>query len=95
MEEVREINLWAVDGLLPTLTVLLDLDASEARARRNTTGTEPDRMEREKIEYFEATRQAFLKLASNEPDRFFVVDAAQSVETMQAQIRARVNAILG
>jgi dTMP kinase len=95
MDEVREINLWAVDGLLPTLTVLLDLDASEARARRNTTGTEPDRMEREKIEYFEATRQAFLKLASNEPDRFFVVDASQSVENMQAQIRARVNSVLG
>jgi len=95
MQEVRNISLWAVDGLLPNLTVLLDLDAESARARRNTTGQEPDRLEREKIEYFEATRQAFLQLAEAEPDRFFVVSAAQTVDAMQAQIRARVNQLLG
>lgn len=95
MEDVRSVNVWATDGLLPHLTVLLDLDAAAARARRNTTGAEPDRMEREKIEYFEATRQAFLQLAEGEPDRFFVVDANQSVDAMQAQIQARVNQLLG
>ncbi|MEN9715868.1 MAG: hypothetical protein RJA35_1335 [Actinomycetota bacterium] len=95
MEDVRNISIWATDGLLPHLTVLLDLDAVSARARRSTTGTEPDRMEREKIEYFEATRQAFLSLAEAEPDRFFVVDANQSVDAMQAQIRSRVNQLLG
>jgi dTMP kinase len=95
MEDVRGISIWATGGLLPNLTILLDLDAASARARRNTTGQEPDRLEREKIEFFEATRQAFLQLASNEPDRFLVIDASQTVEQMQAQIRARVNTILG
>ena len=95
MEEIRGISIWATGGLLPNLTILLDLDAASARARRNTTGQEPDRLEREKIEFFEATRQAFLQLASNEPDRFLVVDASQTVEQMQAQIRARVNTVLG
>jgi dTMP kinase len=95
MEDVRNISIWATDGLLPNLTVLLDLDAASARARRNQTGQEPDRMEREKIEYFEATRQAFLALAQAEPERFFVVDANQDVAAMQSQIRARVNSILG
>jgi dTMP kinase len=95
MQEVREVNLWAVGGLLPNLTVLLDLEATSARARRNKTGDAPDRIESEKTEYFEATRRAFLELASAEPERFFVVDAAQSVEQMQAQIRARVNQLLG
>jgi len=95
MDDVRRINLWAVDGLLPQLTVLLDLDAASARARRNQTGEAPDRLESEKIEYFEATRQAFLQLAENEPERFFVVSAAQSVAAMQAQIRARINQLLG
>jgi dTMP kinase len=95
MEDVRGISIWATGGLLPNLTILLDLDAASARARRNTTGQEPDRLEREKIEFFEATRQAFLKLASDEPDRFLVIDASQTVEQMQAQIRARVNTVLG
>jgi len=95
MEDIRGISIWATGGLLPNLTILLDLDAASARARRNTTGQEPDRLEREKIEFFEATRQAFLQLASNEPDRFLVIDASQTVEQMQAQIRARVNTVLG
>lgn len=93
--EVRHINLWAVENLLPHLTVLLDLDASTARSRRDSTGTEPDRLEREKLEFFEATRAAYLELAKNEPDRFLVIDASQTVEQMQAQIRARVNTLLG
>lgn len=95
MDDVRSINLWAVDNLIPNLTVLLDLDAQSARARRDTTGQEPDRLEREKVEYFEATRQAFLALAEAEPDRFFVVDAGQSAATMAAQIWARVEHLLG
>lgn len=95
MDEVREVNLWAVGGLLPNLTILLDLDATSARQRRNKTGEAPDRIEQEKLEYFEATRAAFLKLASNEPERFFVVDAAQTVDQMQAQIRARLDQHLG
>ena len=62
--EVRGISVWAVDGLLPDVTFLLDLDASAARARREQTGQEPDRLEREKIDFFEAVRAEFLKLAA-------------------------------
>jgi dTMP kinase len=94
-EDVRHMSIWAVEGLLPKLTILLDLDAASARARRNNTGQEPDRLEQEKIEFFEATRQAFLAMASAEPERFLVIDANQTVEQMQAQIRARVNTLLG
>ncbi len=92
--EVRNISLWAVEGLLPDLTVLLDLDASAALSRRNQTGTEPDRLEREKVEFFEAVRQSYLKLAAAEPERFLIVDASQSIEAMQEQIRERVKALL-
>lgn len=92
--EVRNISLWAVEGLLPDLTILLDLEASAAFSRRNQTGTEPDRLEREKVEFFEAVRQSYLKLASAEPERFLVVDASQTIEAMQQQIRERVKALL-
>jgi dTMP kinase len=92
--EVRDLSLWAVGGLLPQLTVLLDLPAEEARSRRNNSGTEPDRLEREKIEFFETVRSAYLDLAKAEPERFLVVDASVSVEEMQAQIRARVSGLI-
>jgi len=95
MDEVRHINVWATGGLLPNLTILLDLDAAAARSRRQATGTSEDRIEQAKLEFFEATRMAFLKLAQAEPERFLVIDANQSIQQMQAQIRARLTTILG
>jgi dTMP kinase len=94
-DDVRAISMFAVEGLLPDLTILLDLDAASAAARRNTTGEAPDRLEREKIEFFEAVRQAYLDMAAAEPKRWLVIDARQTVEAMQAQIRSRVAELLG
>ena len=88
VSEVRNISLWAVDNLIPDLTVLLDLDAQAAIQRRNKTGTEPDRLEREKVDFFERARSQYLDLA-REP-RFLVVDATLSIHEIQEQIRARV-----
>jgi dTMP kinase len=93
--EVRDLSMWAIQGLLPPLTVLLDLDAASAVARRAKTGDAPDRLEREKVEFFEAVRACYLELAAAEPDRFLVVDARLSVDEIQAQIRARVDELLG
>jgi dTMP kinase len=88
VEEVRNISLWAVDNLIPDLTVLLDLDAQAAIQRRNKTGTEPDRLEREKVDFFERARSQYLELAKE--SRFLVVDATLSIDEIQEQIRARV-----
>lgn len=88
VEEVRNISLWAVDNLIPDLTVLLDLDAQAAIQRRNKTGTEPDRLEREKVDFFERARAQYLELAKE--SRFLVVDATLSIDEIQEQIRARV-----
>jgi len=94
-EQVRDLSLFAVDGLLPQLTVLLDLDANKAAARRSNTGAEPDRLERAKNGFFEAVRESYLKMAAAEPSRWLVLDAEQSVDSMQQQIRERVQGLLG
>lgn len=86
--QVRDISLWAVDNLLPDLTILLDLTAEQAILRRNKTGVEPDRLEQEKVEFFERAREQYLELAK-EP-RFLVIDANLSVDEIQQQIRTRV-----
>ena len=74
--------------------MLLDLDPATARTRRDETGTEPDRLEREKIDFFTAVRSGYLELAANEPERILVVDATKSREEIQQLIRARVAELL-
>ena len=94
LTEVRDLSLWAVDNLLPDLTVLLDLDAEAASIRRGQTGAEPDRLEREKISFFEAARETYKKLAAAEPNRFHLVDAAQDPESIWKQIQPRLDTLL-
>lgn len=93
-KEIRDLSLWATNGLLPALTVLLDLDPEAAKERRDQTGTEPDRLEREKIDFFAAVRACYLELATNEPNRFLVVDATLSRDAIQQMIRTRVAELL-
>ena len=93
-DEVRNISVWAVDGLLPDLTVLLDLEAGKAAKRRENTGQEPDRLELEKQEFFEAVRSEYLKLAEAEPNRFLVISAEGTPEEIFAQIQAKLDELL-
>lgn len=93
VEDVRNISLWAVDNLVPDLTVLLDLSAQKAIERRAKTGTEPDRLEREKVEFFERAREEYLAMAKKE-SRFLLISAELEVDEIQRQIRERVSALL-
>lgn len=94
-DEIRNISLWAVDGLLPDLTVLVDLDPEIAAERRKGTGQEADRLEREKIDFFQAVRDEFLKLAAAEPERFLVVDATQTPDQIFVHISKKLDELLG
>ena len=93
-DEVRNISIWAVDGLLPELTILLDLDAAKASKRRENTGQEADRLESEKLEFFEAVRAEFLKLAKAEPTRFLVVDAEAAPVEIFEHISSKLDELL-
>jgi dTMP kinase len=74
--------------------VLLDLDAETAVARRAKTGSAPDRLEREKVEFFEKVRSCYLELAAAEAERFLVIDATETIEGIQLRIRDRVAQLL-
>ncbi|GAA3875638.1 hypothetical protein GCM10022381_17930 [Leifsonia kafniensis] len=93
--EVRDLSLWAAEGLLPDLTILLDLDETVARGRLDAANKRFDRLEAEKNEFHARVRAAFLELAEAEQTRFLVTDAAAPVETIAAIVRARVAALLG
>lgn len=93
-DEVRHISLWATEGLLPHLTVLLDLDPALGRERLDASRTRYDRLEAEEAAFHERVRAAYLELAAAEPERFLVLDATRPVDELQASIRDRVSALL-
>ncbi|MBV0895500.1 dTMP kinase [Microbacterium sp. NC79] len=88
--EVRDLSLWAAEGALPDVTVLLDIDPVIARQRLDAADKPFDRLEAEKLEFHTRVRDAYLALAAAEPERFIVVDAQQSVDKIADQIRTRV-----
>ena len=89
-QEVRDLSLWAAEGLLPDLTVLLDLDPAAARDRLDAEDKPFDRLEAEKEAFHQAVRSEFLASAAAEPERFLVVDASRSPEEIARVIRERV-----
>ena len=93
--DVRELSLWATGGLLPDLTVLLDLDPGAARARLDADDKPFDRLEAEKTEFHERVRSAFLTLAEAEPERFLVLDATQPADALAERVREAVASRLG
>lgn len=93
-DEVRGLSLWATEGALPDLTVLLDLDAAAARARLDADDKPFDRMEAQRDDFHTRVREAYLALAAAEPERFFVLDATLPPEELHDAVRARVAGIV-
>jgi dTMP kinase len=93
-EEVRELSLWATEGLLPHVTILLDLDEATGKERLAEARTKYDRLEAEEAEFHGRAREAYLALAAAEPGRFLVVDATRPVDQIAEVIRDRVAPLL-
>ncbi|HAM26770.1 MAG TPA: dTMP kinase [Microbacteriaceae bacterium] len=92
--EVRDLSLWATEGFVPDLTILLDLDETIGRERLDDARTRYDRLEAEKDDFHARVRASYLELAAAEPDRFLVLSATDSIESLAAAIRARVQSLL-
>ena len=92
--EIRALSLWAAEGALPDLTVLLDLDPARARARLDADDKPFDRLEAEREDFHSRVRDAFWTLAADEPERFLVVDASQPPASISAALQARVIPLL-
>ncbi|MEP6482693.1 MAG: dTMP kinase [Rhodoglobus sp.] len=92
-DQVRDVSLAAAGGLLPDLTVLLDLDATTAKQRMGER-TKFDRLEAEKSDFHATVRAAYLALAAEEPQRFLVVDASEPVDLIAEIVQQRVQPML-
>ena len=77
-------------GLLPGLTLLLDVDVAVGRARASSRDLFPDRIESEHDDFFQRVRGVFRQRAAQDPGRFALVDAAQSQVRVAADVVACV-----
>ncbi|GAA1993521.1 dTMP kinase [Kitasatospora viridis] len=86
--EVARISRWATGGLVPDLTVVLDVDPAQARERFTEA---LDRLENEPVEFHARVRAGFLALAAADPARYLVVDASKSPALVTTAIRHRLD----
>ena len=92
LEMVKKINTTATGGLRPDLTILLDLSIEDGLVRK--IGEKLDRFEQEDINFHRKVREGYLKLANEEPERWLVIDAMQSRESISKRIYERVKSLL-
>src|SRR4051812_28239230 len=88
-EIVATLNAFAVGDTRPDVTFILDIDVETARARmlrRVRPVAVKDRMEEEPIEFYERVCQGYRELAQREPNRFILIDGAQSPDAIEQQI---------
>lgn len=82
-QEIHDLNLWAVGGLVPDQTIVVDIPTAEGRRRR---GDVHDRLEAEADEFHEAVRAHFLAMAQGNPQRYVVVDGLAAPEDIHDQV---------
>jgi dTMP kinase len=92
LQLLRRLNDMASQGIRPDLTLLLDcpveigLSRSAQRSQMGA-GQSEDRFEREKLEFHERIRAGFLELARTDPDRFRIINAAESARAVTEEIK--------
>lgn len=85
-EKIAQLETWVQGDLRPNLTIVLDapIDVGRSRAGRRSA---PDRIEKEKDEFFQRVRDCYRQLAQRYPHRIALVDASLPLEQVQTQIK--------
>jgi dTMP kinase len=89
--QIGKLSRWATQGLVPDLTVVLDVDPALGRLRR---GDEQDRLESEPDAFHVRVRERFRHLARQAPSRYVLVDGDADPEVIAAQVRERLVSLL-
>lgn len=88
------LEKWIQGDLYPDLTLLLDAPVSVGMARIESRG-DKDRIEQEKTEFFQRVREAYLARAKQFPNRFVIIRANESLESVQVQIQESLDRLTG
>ena len=93
-DDIRKLSEWATEGLTPDLTILLDIDPREARARMLGERAALDRLESLDLSFHEQVRAQYLAQAAAAPQRYLVVDVSEPVDVVAERIRNRTAELL-
>ena len=89
LEQVRALVKYATGGLVPDLTVLLDVDVEEG-LRRKKKDNEWNRLDAYTVEFHQRVHVGYLDMVRAEPDRWVVVDAGRTWEEVQEELRMTI-----
>ena len=101
-QHLTMLNQWAIAGLQPDLTILMDIDPVIGLARTkprvveqtSLTVSPEDRFEQEGIQFHRLVNAGFLKLAQAEPNRFVTIDASQDINTIHHAVWEAVSGVI-
>lgn len=95
MDEVASINAFAIDGVMPQLTLLFDVrpEVGLARIHRHD-GREVNRLDLEDLSFHQKVREGYLKLAQSHKERIVVIDAEQHQENVYEEVLAQIAKVL-
>lgn len=91
LDALRAITAFATRGVIPDLTLYLDVPPEVGLQRRAHSGEALNRLDREALAFHQRVRAGYLELAQAEPARWRVIDATGSLDAVQAALRAQVH----
>jgi dTMP kinase len=91
VDDLWQVGDYTVAGVVPDLTVVFDMPADRATAR--LTG-KPDRMESQGEAFHRRVREGFLAEARQQPQRIVVIDAGQSMDQVESEVRRAVEPLI-
>jgi len=94
LQSLHDINRLATSGVMPDLTILLDIPVEEVARRKAGLGGPNDRMENAGRRFFERVRNGYLDLAKKDHKRFSVIDGTEPLKTVARSIWLVVEARL-
>ena len=86
LEIIGHINLLATAGLLPSITIFLDLAAEEIENRRQSRNRSRDRMEQSGTDFYKIIREGYFKIAEKDKRRFKVINASKNVMEIHEEV---------
>lgn len=92
VERIEALEKWLLPHLKPNLTILFDAPAQIGLERAKHRGAQ-DRIEQEKIDFFERVREGYLQRMQQDKKRFRLIDATQSLENVQVELKKILNEI--
>ncbi len=90
LEQVKALVKYATGGLVPDLTVLLDIDVEAGLKRKTQNGAEWNRLDAYTVEFHQRVRQGYLAMVKAEPGRWVLIDASPAWDAVQKELRSAV-----